>query len=405
MQNDTDPKAPLAPEASATPNQSIFVAPQPPKKSKKGLIIALSSAVVAVLLIVAAILVYNLVYQNPQKVVHDAVVNAIKAKTATLSGQITFAQETTDAKADVKVSLDTASNEKADGSAKAAVDIRLTPTQGAGESLKLSATGEFRLIGETAYIKIDNVRDSIEEVMMYSGQAGEVPAQLDAIVSKIDGQWISIAPSDYEEDSKEASAAQKCLAKVGADFSSDKTMQKEIIDLYKKNTILKVEDSLGSKDINGTGSLGYRVTADEDATREFIKGVADTEYGKRLHSCDESIDLSSIADDITNVSESTNSVESSEVELWVSRFGHHITQLNTTTTYKADGSVVSQKLTSELRPVFNKAVTVEEPKDAVSLKDLLADLEKVYSSYAPSVSSSAYDDYEYDYSASSSLSI
>jgi hypothetical protein len=35
-----------------------------------------------------------------------------------------------------------------------------------------------------------------------------------------------------------------------------------------------------------------------------------------------------------------------------------------------------------LNPVFNKDVTVEAPADATSLKDLIADLEEAYKSYA-----------------------
>ena len=62
--------------------------PMQPKKKKTGLIIGIVLGVIALIAIISAVLVYFLWWQSPEKMVTDAVSNAIMAKKMTADGKV-----------------------------------------------------------------------------------------------------------------------------------------------------------------------------------------------------------------------------------------------------------------------------------------------------------------------------
>ena len=328
---------------------------QPPKKKRKGLIVGIIIAAALVVVGAGSVLGYNLWYQNPDKVVYDALMNAFKAKSITGDGELVV--KTGDVS--IKVTFDT----KGEGSngqltAKAVIDGDID-----GQEISVDVTGSVITKDDTVYFKLDNVRETVDDIAKASDVT--VPEYFDVIIKKIDGQWVSVKASDYEDISKEVAAQQECVTKTFDSLSTDDKMKREVIDLYRENKIIVIGDTLAAKDINGVASLGYTISSDNDAAKAFVKGLEDTAFGKALKECDDSVDFSDAAKDID-----INIDGNSRIELWVSRFGHEITQVNVTGKEDdASGSLV-------FNPVFNKEVTIEAPEKAITFKQLQNDIQK-----------------------------
>lgn len=366
------------------PPQAFGMPPQPqPRKKNKKLLWGIIISAVVVLLGTGVTLGYNLWYQNPDKVVHDAIVNAfIKAKTASATGTMDVQTK----EYSVKLAFDGEADNNAAGQASVKADISIKEAK-----LDLTVKGTFVTKDDALYFKLENIRDTYDKIAKSQGMEAETPAYINTIIEKLDGKWISIKPSDYEEYSKETADTQKCTTEVTQKFAKDKDMQNEVVTLYKKHHIVVVDKKLGSKTIDGVGSLGYKVSISKDNTEAFVRGLADTKVGKELTTCDKSIDFKKTADDISKDKESSNKPE---LELWVSRFGHEITEFNASA--KEDDNSASLVF----RPVFNKNVTIDAPADASSFKDVMKDIQEAAQAYYQE----QYSDYDYSQLESESSS-
>ena len=87
----TSPVPPSAFDTLSKPTefQPIQLQPSQPKKSRRKLWIIIVSIVVV--LLGAAAAAYQFWYQNPEKVITDGIVHALKAKTTTYTGSVTYA--------------------------------------------------------------------------------------------------------------------------------------------------------------------------------------------------------------------------------------------------------------------------------------------------------------------------
>lgn len=359
-----------------------------PKKSKRLIFIG---AIVAAALVVfggGGALAYNVWYQNPEKVVADAIVNAITAKTVSATG--TFDLETDDYSMNVEVSARNSSE------GDAASTIKLDYTVG-DYSLSMSGEGMFSADGDL-YVKVNNVRDLIDSIEEQSSLEGAYDV-FDDIITKVDGNWIKISKDDLGEVSEEYEKTQKCLADISKSIESDatfrKTIEKETARLYQENKFIIVGDKIGSRTINGQGSLGYTLTGDAEVADDFFTKFGDTELGKRLKECNKDISYDDIVSDSAKESE-----EESEtvVEIWVSRFGHSITEIS----IKSDEDGTKGSLV--INPEFNKNETVEIPTETIPFSELQSDIENAYEDYYASYYETYYDDYYSTYESDTSSS-
>ncbi len=367
---------------------SVTPTPLPPTKKKKtGLIAVVIAAVVGALLVTGAVLAYNLWYQHPDKVVHDAVINAFTAKTTSGASKLTIAKED-------EFSLTLATDGKAtqtNGHMTLKADVSITSDD---QEVDVQLKAEGMYVDGVLYFKFDKLRETIEQLAESYGS--EVPSEAYTIIDKVDGQWVSVSPSDYDEMSKQTADVQKCFADFSKKLGEDAAMQKELVDLYKKHQVLQVEESLGSKSINSVGSLGYAVTLNKENAAALATGLADTAAGKELARCDDSIDYKEISEDITKA-ETSDSTVTTRVELWVSRFGHEITELNVAAEDDGEGTTVS----FVTHPLFNKDVSIVAPKDTITLKQLIKDIETLVEEYSESATEQTQyelENYEYDFS-------
>lgn len=358
----------VAPEISAgleetpAPVETSFASPA--KKRPMKLIIAALLVAVAIVLIGGSVLGYTMWYQNPDKVVHDAVVNALKAKTGTAKGSITYTSD--DFRLDIE--LDSKAGETG-GDFTVTTNVTVTGDEAQQE---FKATGMGRIIDDTLYVKVSGVRDVVEDMAMQSG--GQIPEYANDVFEKIEDRWISIKASDYQEASEEIASQQTCMLDLFDKLRSDSAMTDEIADLYRASQVLIVQEELGSKKVNSADSFGYKITFDQDAAASFVTELENTTYGKELKNCDEDIHFKDIADDLTK--EMTENEDEPVIELWVSKLGHEITEV---AVYGQNNG--TDELNINLQPTFNDDVTVEIPEGATSLKTVLDEIKEAITQY------------------------
>lgn len=325
-----------------------------PNKKRKGLIIGGIIAAALVVLGGGGALAYSW-YQNPEKVVADAVMNAIKAKTVTFTGELTVENDSK-VKLELNGATDAVSGELA---------AKMTFPMGEKEQT-LEANAKFDKNGDL-YFKakqLDKLVEANREQLPPESQA-----TVDQLVAKINDRWVKVSADDLAKFDETSSKRQKCVADALKKYSEDSVATNEVIEVYKKNKFIKVEQNLGTKD----GSLGYTLKGDKATAESFFKGLKDTKLYKTLHECDPSLEL-----DEKQSSEQTTEQPNVEtrVELWVSQWSHEVTELK----FTANDKEAKASSVAFLKPKFNQPVNVEAPKDAISLAQLQADIEAVINS-------------------------
>ncbi len=333
----------------AAPVADTYVAPKVPRKNMKLIIASIVTG--AILLLGGGVYAaYALWYQNPEKVLTDAVSNAIKAKTASYTGTVAVNTD------DVKVAIELNGVEA--GLATREVNAKVTITA-QGKDFKLNGSALADKDGNI-FFKVSNLKSVIDQTL---GETGMVAA-FDGLISKIDNKWIRISADDLADFSKEASEAKKCATDVLKKLDTDKATRDEFATIYSKNKFIVIDSSLPARTINGIDSMGYELSINKTTAKSFVEAINTTQLMKDLQKCDESIKLD--ADDVTGQSTSKTT---QKLEVSVSRWTHEFTQVK----FTATGEGVSGNATVE--PLFNKDVKVVTPTDFLTLKQLQTEIE------------------------------
>ena len=375
----SEPTPPVVPIASAPLNQfgsepvaattpAFGGAPVPPKSSKKKKFIIIGALVgVFALLGGGSVAAYNLWYQNPDKVLGDALVNALKAKTVTYTGSFDIDYKGAGASNDetrISVKVDGKNIGNA-GEVNIAVETAFE-----GENFKISGSG---LMDKDAniYVKVNDVKKLLRSLPAESGMKyDQLPQYITKIVDKVDSKWIRISADDIREFSDDYAKKQTCVEDVFKKLQEDKELSKELLNVYKDNKFIIIDEKLPAKN----GSLGYVVDVDTNISKDFAKAADKTKFGKELQKCDDSFKFSSNSSSSSR-SSSDDSDTKTRVEVWVDRWSHQLTKMSLgIEDDQADGMLVFE-------PKFNQPVTVDAPKDFIPLKDLKKDIEDAYAQY------------------------
>jgi len=358
--------AELATALATEPILAPVTAVAPVKSPKKKLII-LGAIIVGGLglLLGGTAAAYNLWYQNPEKVVLEAVSSLFTTETSTH-------KISADIKSDdvsIKLSIDAAVAQ----SPASKADIVATITAG-GKDYDVKAAVLSDKDGNL-YLKVNDVKKLLTDV---AGAEADFSV-FDEVISKIDGQWVKISSEDLKSVSEEYSKTQECTTNALKSMD-EKATQDEILAVYKKNDFIVIGDKIGVKDIGGVASIGYTVTVDETKANAFTKAFGETKIGKALTACDESFDFSEI-----NNTTSDDSDTETTVEIWSSRFGHQLKELGVTT---KDDEATAKIVWN---PTFVKGVTVTAPEKSVPLKEIITDISEAYGDLYSSTYSYEYD--------------
>lgn len=346
---------------SATAPQPLTIAskPQPTKKKWLGTIIAV---ILAVLVLGGAASAYAFWYQNPDKIVNDALTNLMSTKQLQTKTAITSDSDLGLGSAvSVKLknlTLDTNFGEKSGSS----LDANLTLEVG-GRDYSLGAKA---IATDTAiYFQINNVKDLVEKYLKdAAGGSYNLSSSAAASLAKLQDKWVKV-----DVDANSGNRAYTCTSDVFSEFSGNKAMQKQISDVYKKHPFLKVGDKVGSKD----GSLGYNVTIDKDVARAFTNDAKNTDLAKKLKDCDKSTTVDSTD---TTIDSATDGIDSgkTEVVVWVSRWTHKLTAVDFNVETKNTTNGTDMKLNTHTELKYDAPAKVTVPADSESIDQWTNDL-------------------------------
>lgn len=365
----TPVQQPVQPQPVETQNSSSVIGSGPapegegalaPKKKKKGLIVGIIIAAALVLIGGGGAAAYTLWYQNPDKVVGDALVNAITADSLTGTGTVTITSKDTS----FKVTMDGKAKQNF-GDLNAKVEYTTD-----GKTVTLDGSGIITQEGDI-YFKVKNVRPLTDAYFgMFVGES--TPKAFDSVIQKIEGNWIKISKDDIGTVSDEAKKTQACFEETAKSLSENKAWSKQLATLYQNNKFILITKELGTKSVAGTNSMGYELDFDTKVASNFAKGLSDTDFGKKVKECNPSVNYEDFA---KSLEEAKKSEAKTSFQVWVSQFRHELTQVT------ASASSEESKADVTLEPKFNQPVTVAAPEKSIPVKDLQAEIEAAFNAY------------------------
>ncbi len=342
--------------------------PMQPKKKKTGLIIGIVLGVVALIAIISAVLVYFLWWQNPEKMVTDAVSNAIMAKKMTADGKVVIDMRD---QGKIELNVKTATDS---GKSKANIDAKLD-VKGVEKNIPLK--GDVVLDSDgTIYVKINNFKDlygTLLEIVMESSSGGNLSRsqietyrdqtleKMGSEIDKMSDTWMKISPDEIGSE-------YKCGINALKKIQSDESARKEVAQLYRKNSFFTIKDS---KISDRNGGRGFELQGDNSKLSKFNDEFKKSSAGKALSKCGKYNSYKS--------SESS-SIDKSSLKVWVDRSSHELKALE----LKGDGKKASVEISFDIN--MNKSEEIKAPSDAESLKEFVEGFMSGYSSGLSSTS-------------------
>jgi len=343
--------------------------PMQPKKKKTGLIIGIVLGVIALIAIISAVLVYFLWWQNPEKMVTDAVSNAIMAKKMTADGKVVIDMRD---QGKIELNVKTATDS---GKSKANIDAKLN-VKGVEKNIPLK--GDVVLDSDgTIYVKINNFKDlygTLLEIVMESSSGGNLSRsqietyrdqaleKMSSEIDKMSNTWMKVSPDEIGSE-------YKCGINALKKIQSDESARKELAQIYQKNSLFTIKDS---KISDRNGGRGFELQGNNKSnSSKFDEEFKNSSVGKAFSKCGKSNGYKS--------SESS-SIDTASLKVWVDRSSHELKALE----LKGDGKKASVEISFDIN--MNKSEEIKVPSDAESLKEFVEGFMSGYSSGLSSTS-------------------
>ncbi len=395
MDNSKQAKAQKSPSGSLPKSQekpaaSSVSAIHPPygnaaikPKKKVGLIVGIISGVLILILAIAAALLYFLWWQNPQKIVTDAVVNTMTTKKAVVNGKMIVIANNSKIELNIKSAADSPKT-------KTDVEVKIT-LKNVSKTVNLKAAVVTDQDG-TIYIKLDGMRKLVESVVSLAIEANvpssayetspsfkqqieavkkQIISQLEEKMSKIDGKWLKTTAEDIANNNTDI----KCSAEIVKKLQNDSKARKEIADIYRQNSFLIIKDT---KLDDRNGGRGFEIDLNSDEAvakaKDFSKALESTSIGKNIKNCTKDVRHNNGSVNKTGKSNGT-------LKIWADVNSHALKAVE----IKGKGKDSSASLSLDIDT--NKTESIDIPSNAASLKSVVEELFKGISS--SSVSQSA----------------
>lgn len=366
------------PSVDKPPVKSAFAKTEKQPANKKVLVGVITAVVLAVL-VAAAIVLYNVWYQNPNRVVLDTLSNLSKTTEANFDAKMAVKADN----ADVAISLKGGS---ADGQMSGDAEVNMKTSSKSGEvDIKLGADviTETKDDKSTVYFKVNDLDKVVDDLLeksvdsnvekykkygypesslqrMRESSLTQAHTKIDPIVKLVNNKWIKTSADKNESTS--------CYADAYAKLHDDKSIRKEVLNTYKEHPFMHVDKKLGSE----KGSLGYQFSIDEEAADKFSESIKDTDFGKTIKECGKS---SKYKSSTSSSSKSKDSDEKPVVEIWSNRWTHKLSKVSVTgSTTKRSGLAGTKKTTDikmELNLSYGSVDKKDIPSDATDIEDLL----------------------------------
>lgn len=338
----TDPEDDI--RSGVPPATTTFSATPPRRRTikKQHLIILI---MVAFALLVGS-LVYALWYQRSEKVLADALLHALTAKTVTYDGTAAFGGAE---KTDVSFNGESA----ASGSSMTAKVVFNT----AQKAYVLEGQGMLTRDGDL-YVNLTNMKD------LAANYRVAIPEQsqplFDGVIEKVDNKWIKVKAENLKNYNADLSSSQRCLSDAIGTLQNDGAQRSKLLDLYGRHPFVQVDTVLESKD----GSFGYRLKPQPVHAAAFIDEFKKLPVYGALRECD-----ASLAESMTQIV--TTDADMVSVDVWVSQWSHRLTKL--VWRNQADASAAEVTVS----PTFGQSVSMTLPKKFTTLEQLQKDVQQV----------------------------
>jgi|GEM_PF-2916066 len=349
---------------------------QPVSRPVRGKKMIIGGALLGVFVLLGAgtALAYNVWYQNPQKVIGDAIANSMTAKSMNLAVDVQSTSKPQASSPFTTVQPEGFSSEsttstlavKADANYEVAkIDVNFDLKGGAQDvNTKGSAILDYK--NSSYYVQIKQLARLVE---LFAGPAEQTPPEVGSLLKKIDENWIKITDQDINQTSGITSSndVSSCVQKAIEKMSTDDSYKSELTNLYRDNPIIIVDKKLGSKE----GMLGYEIMPSIQNTNEFIRGFNTSAFYTEVKKCDDAIK------DVEPFTESTPDTNLPEptVSVWVDRWSHELQEV----TVNSDNEYSSVTSTAVVN--FNQTVEATIPENVIDATTLKADLEKIKAAY------------------------
>lgn len=360
-------------EPEPVSSDTVALAKKKHHSGRKSLLLLAIAGFISVLIAGGSVAAYTLWYQNPKKILADAITNMVQADTISADSTNTLtlskqAGESSGFPQNVTVKLTGATNYTSGN-----VEVQVI-TEIDGKPRTFSAGAQIDEVG-TVHVRVDDLKKVFAEAVEASGgTVDDIPEALQAIVDKVDGNWLRIGAEDIstvfgEEAATTYKENHTCVNKAYAAFRDSDEQQQEIIDAYIENGFLDDVTSVGSKD----GNLGFSLTVNNKKANDFSRATRDTTVMRALYKC-QGIESSSTSEDATFEGANIESDDVPDVKttIWVSRFGHELKQVEIEV--KDDEA----SLTSTTNLTYNQPYTVSKPSNEVTLASLKKEIEALF---------------------------
>ncbi|UHA57133.1 hypothetical protein [Candidatus Nanosynbacter sp. HMT-352] len=343
--------------------------PMRPKKKKTGLIIGVVLGVIVLISIVSAALVYFLWWQNPEKMVTDAMSSAIMSKKMTANGKVVVDMRD---QGKIELNVKTATDS---GKSKANIDAKLD-IKGVEKNIPLKGDAVLDSDG-TIYVKINNFKDlygTLLEMVMESSSGGNLSRsqietyrdqtlrKMSSEIDKMGNTWMKISPDEIGSE-------YRCGINALKKIQSDESVRKELVQIYQKNSYFTIKDS---KISDRNGGRGFELQGNNKSnSSKFEEEFKNSSVGKALSKCGKSNSYKS--------SESS-SIDTASLKVWVDRSSHELKALE----LKGDSKKVSVEISFDID--VNKSEEIKIPSSAESLKEFVEGFMEGYSSGLSSTS-------------------
>ena len=337
------------------------------KRPHKSLIVAGIITTVLVVLGCSGWAVYALWYQNPDKVIMDAMINAATAKNITADGS--FSSETDGNKYVYTISGVTSHDAGMRGTAN------LVAKMNDDTEFKLNFEGATSPDG-TNYLKVGNLTATYKTLLeLWTDMLKDYPEEskqmvlqlftnmLDPVVKRVDDKWIKFNNADLKKLSADDVDTYNCMDKLYKKIESDKSKTNEVSDRYMQNKFIIIKNRLGMK----ADSMGYSAAVDMDKMQSFIDSLKTTALYKGVKSCspkDNPLDIK------------LSSKLSLRFDIWVSQWSHQLTSFHAISTDMTDGQETTTLV--DMTTKFNKEVKVTMPTDAMTFDAAFPEINKFF---------------------------
>lgn len=369
------------PSYAAVSSASLQAIPLRPQKRRRMLVVAGIVAAVVIVLSGAALAAYAFWYNNPKKVVSDAVGQLLASTTLANAGIITLQSDANGEPLNVTISFDSKSNNaEVNGAINASFKLTI-----AGTTREIRGGGMLSSSG-TAYFKFDRLAPMLDSYLndetfrQVISLTPRLEADLKAFINKVDGTWIKVNKEfitqyfksfDYEKLKQCSQAAYRELQGSGA-------QKKQLRDVYANNEFLTLT-AQDNETIDGAGTNTYGVGVKVGIYYDAMKALAGTDFEKKSSACfrpllGETAVNEIVKPDDSRIREEQQALDKVRLKMNITQLSHELKRV----TVEYDDNESKTSVRAAVSFTQNTPVNVRDPQQSVPIQELESDLRELY---------------------------